>query len=472
MWEFAAACMRTYLILRGEGAALPRRPGRSRRRSRRPRDQLLASRPSTPARRIAALRNEPLRPRCRAPDAGDGARAARPARPRATCSASGALPLVAGVDSSTSRPRSRSATPTTAGSSPAGAPAPGDAAAAVGAGPGGVVGGVRGSTGPRPDRRTWRADRRRRPAARARRPRRRRCRGPAGQALERHRVGRRRGVVDRPARRWRGGVGGGVRLGAGRRVDDHQAVVAAPARARVVGSPGPRRAAARTTGSTAQLTGRLTTDRGDASGTGYWSAGRRRLPVRPPRPGGQRPGLGRRGAGGARPARARRRVGGAVVAPGTGDNMAGALGIGLRPGDVAISLGTSGTVFTVSDRADGGPVRARAGFADATGQVPAAGVHAERHQGDGRRGRLLGVGHAELDELALGAPRRCRRADAAAVPRRRAHPEPPRRDRDADRPPHRRGARAPRPGRRRRSRVRSARRPRGAGCVRPVRTAG
>ena len=38
-----------------------------------------------------------------------------------------------------------------------------------------------------------------------------------------------------------------------------------------------------------------------------------------------------------------------LVGPGTGDNMAAALGLGLAEGDVAISLGTSGTVFAVSD---------------------------------------------------------------------------------------------------------------------------
>ncbi|MGL1765647.1 hypothetical protein ACSTIQ_00090, partial [Vibrio parahaemolyticus] len=34
-----------------------------------------------------------------------------------------------------------------------------------------------------------------------------------------------------------------------------------------------------------------------------------------------------------------------LVGPGTGDNMAAALGIARGPGDVAVSLGTSGTVF-------------------------------------------------------------------------------------------------------------------------------
>ena len=40
---------------------------------------------------------------------------------------------------------------------------------------------------------------------------------------------------------------------------------------------------------------------------------------------------------------------GARVAAGTGDNMAAALGLGLRPGDLVLSLGTSGTAFTVRD---------------------------------------------------------------------------------------------------------------------------
>src|ERR1039458_6644348 len=37
-----------------------------------------------------------------------------------------------------------------------------------------------------------------------------------------------------------------------------------------------------------------------------------------------------------------------LVAQGTGDNMAAALGLALHPGQVAMSLGTSGTAFTVS----------------------------------------------------------------------------------------------------------------------------
>ena len=48
--------------------------------------------------------------------------------------------------------------------------------------------------------------------------------------------------------------------------------------------------------------------------------------------------------------------------------MAAALGLGLEPGDVAISLGTSGTVFAVSDTPTADPSGAVAGFADASGR--------------------------------------------------------------------------------------------------------
>lgn len=58
---------------------------------------------------------------------------------------------------------------------------------------------------------------------------------------------------------------------------------------------------------------------------------------------------------------------GIVVGPGSGDNMGAALGLGLQSGDVAISLGTSGTVFAVSDTATHDPSGAVAGFASAGG---------------------------------------------------------------------------------------------------------
>ena len=111
----------------------------------------------------------------------------------------------------------------------------------------------------------------------------------------------------------------------------------------------------------------IVTDRGDASGTGYWSPSSghydheilqiidasRDWSKMLPRV--------------ASPLESTGRWGDAVIACGTGDNMAGALGIGLLPGDVAISLGTSGTVYAVSAQATTDSSAAVAGFADATG---------------------------------------------------------------------------------------------------------
>jgi xylulokinase len=156
---------------------------------------------------------------------------------------------------------------------------------------------------------------------------------------------------------------------------------------------------------TLELTGRLVTDRGDASGTGYWSAAsgtyRHDLlalvdPARDwstvvPRV------LG--------PLEAAGEWHGALVGPGTGDNMAGALGVGLRPGDVVVSIGTSGTVYGVSDEPTADPSGIVAGFADATGRhLPLVCTLNATKVTDAVR-RLLGVDHEELDSLALaGAP--------------------------------------------------------------------
>jgi xylulokinase len=109
-----------------------------------------------------------------------------------------------------------------------------------------------------------------------------------------------------------------------------------------------------------------TTDRGDASGTGYWSPSEGRY-----RDDLLRLAMGRvpatpRVAG---PAEAvGETVGGIVLGPGTGDNMAAALGIGAQPGDVFVSLGTSGTAFAVADAPTADGTGLVAGFADATGR--------------------------------------------------------------------------------------------------------
>lgn len=65
--------------------------------------------------------------------------------------------------------------------------------------------------------------------------------------------------------------------------------------------------------------------------------------------------------GGDRPA-------GVLVAAGAGDNAAAALGLGVEPGDVVVSLGTSGTVFACSPQQSADASGAVSGFADATGR--------------------------------------------------------------------------------------------------------
>lgn len=56
-----------------------------------------------------------------------------------------------------------------------------------------------------------------------------------------------------------------------------------------------------------------------------------------------------------------------VVGAGTGDNMAAALGLGLQTGDVVVSLGTSGTAYTRASARARDESGAVAGFCDATG---------------------------------------------------------------------------------------------------------
>jgi xylulokinase len=154
------------------------------------------------------------------------------------------------------------------------------------------------------------------------------------------------------------------------------------------------------------LTGRLTnafvTDRGDASGTGYWSA--RDNEYKPellaivdrerdwssvvPDVMGATEVLSARDES-------------CVVAPGTGDNMAAALGIGLLAGEVAVSIGTSGTVYTVSERPTTDKTGRVAGFADATGRYLPLVCTLNATKVTDAIARLLGVDHERLDAIAL-----------------------------------------------------------------------
>ncbi|WIE61818.1 xylulokinase [Curtobacterium sp. MCLR17_032] len=102
--------------------------------------------------------------------------------------------------------------------------------------------------------------------------------------------------------------------------------------------------------------------------------------------------------GGARASR------GLVVTAGAGDNAGAALGLGLAAGDVAVSLGTSGTVFGVTDTAIADPSGTVAGFADATGSRLPIVTTLNAARVLEVIGGLLGVDHAELGRLALHAP--------------------------------------------------------------------
>ncbi len=59
---------------------------------------------------------------------------------------------------------------------------------------------------------------------------------------------------------------------------------------------------------------------------------------------------------------------GIVVGAGSGDNMGAALGLGLRVGDLVMSLGTSGTIYSLSALPTSDPSGAVAGFASASGE--------------------------------------------------------------------------------------------------------
>jgi xylulokinase len=143
------------------------------------------------------------------------------------------------------------------------------------------------------------------------------------------------------------------------------------------------------------------TDRGDASGTGYWSpaTGTYREDI-VTRAFGRVPRLPRvlrpHEAAGETPS-------GALVSAGTGDNMAAALGLQAGTGDVVVSLGTSGTAFAVHDRPVADASGTVAGFADATGRYLPLVCTLNAARVLTATARLLGTDLAGLDRLALSA---------------------------------------------------------------------
>jgi xylulokinase len=144
------------------------------------------------------------------------------------------------------------------------------------------------------------------------------------------------------------------------------------------------------------------TDRGDASGTGYFSpASGKWLPEIAAAALGHPVGLPRLAA----PAEiVGRTPGGAALSAGTGDNMGAALGLSVGLGEVVVSIGTSGTAYAVAAEPAADESGLVAGFADATGRfLPlVATVNAARILTV--TARLLGTDPSGLSSLALAAP--------------------------------------------------------------------
>lgn len=151
--------------------------------------------------------------------------------------------------------------------------------------------------------------------------------------------------------------------------------------------------------------GDLVTDRSDASGTGYFSAGSgdylpdvvrdalghdALLPrvLRPAEAAGTGSGL----------------ADGIHLGAGAGDNAAAALGLGAGPGDVILSVGTSGVVSAVTESPTADASGLVSGFADATGQfLPLAATLNGARVLDATA-RLLGTDVRGVDDLATRAP--------------------------------------------------------------------
>ncbi|MDK1019871.1 MAG: FGGY family carbohydrate kinase, partial [Actinomycetota bacterium] len=166
---------------------------------------------------------------------------------------------------------------------------------------------------------------------------------------------------------------------------------------------------------TFRLTGERVTDRGDASGTGWWSPISEMyepelLGLVVPDPQGlidRLPTvLGPQDQAGVVTPEAAALTGlaaGTPVACGTGDNMGSAYALGLEPGDLAMSLGTSGTVYAVSEDAVSDAAGIVAGFADATGRYLPLVATLNATRVTDTVALWLGVGRAEFADLALQA---------------------------------------------------------------------
>jgi xylulokinase len=145
----------------------------------------------------------------------------------------------------------------------------------------------------------------------------------------------------------------------------------------------------------------LFTDRSDASGTGYfdpinntyiseiveWVVGKTDVVL--PRV--------------VAPGETGTRIGKTVIASGAGDNAAAALGIGAKLGDLVISLGTSGTAFSVSSSPTHDASGEVAGFADASGNFLPLACTLNAAKIFDSTAKLLTIDFEKFSELALQA---------------------------------------------------------------------
>jgi xylulokinase len=146
----------------------------------------------------------------------------------------------------------------------------------------------------------------------------------------------------------------------------------------------------------------LVTDRSDVSGTGYWSPSTEEYrldlldlalgshPVLPKV-------IGPAEHAGSLPS-------GAVLGAGAGDNAGAALGVQVGPGDVVVSIGTSGTAFARSPRPSADISGLVSGFADAEGTFLPLVCTLNASRVLDATARMLGVDLAELSRLALSIP--------------------------------------------------------------------
>ncbi len=147
----------------------------------------------------------------------------------------------------------------------------------------------------------------------------------------------------------------------------------------------------------------LFTDRSDASGTGYFDPSTShyrediiRLALRHDQELSLPQIIGPANFGGTTQS-------GIPIAAGAGDNAGAALGLQAQPGDVIVSLGTSGTAFAVSETPTHDPSGAVAGFADATGRYLPLVCTLNAARILDAACRILGKTHDEIGQLALAA---------------------------------------------------------------------